>query len=147
LTARGNKDLRGAYGLHAREMLMWLHQLQHTRGKHVVFIGILERVLDDFNHFAEFRLQMEGQRVPREISGIIDEFIVMDWVDFGDHAPTRAFVCNSPKTPGIIRSRIAAESSTRLSSPISVSLSKSLFPVPIARPKLSRKHRSASHGL
>jgi hypothetical protein len=96
LTARGNKDLRGAYGLHAREMLMWLHQLQHTREKHAIFIGILERVLDDFNRFVEFRLQMEGQRVPREISGIIDEFIVMDWIDFGDHKPTRCFVCTLP---------------------------------------------------
>src|SRR6478672_6748723 len=50
----GAKDLRGAYGLHAREMLMWLHQLQHARGKHVVFVGILERVTDDFNRFVEF---------------------------------------------------------------------------------------------
>jgi hypothetical protein len=96
LTPRGAKDLRGAYGLHAREMLMWLHQLQHARGKHVVFIGILERVLDDFNRFVEFRLQMEGQRVPREIGAIVDEIITMDWIDFGDGKPVRAFVCTSP---------------------------------------------------
>jgi AAA domain len=95
-TARGTKDLRGIYGLHAREMLMWLHQLQHTREKHVVFIGILEKVLDDFNRFVEFRLQMEGQRVPREISGIIDEYVVMNFLDFGDGKLTRAFVCSSP---------------------------------------------------
>jgi hypothetical protein len=29
----GRKDVRGAYGLHAREMIMWLNQLQHARGK------------------------------------------------------------------------------------------------------------------
>jgi hypothetical protein len=95
----GAKDLRGAYGLHAREMLMWLHQLQHARGKHIVLVGILERATDEFNH-AEFRLQMEGQKVPREIGGIVDEIITMQWVDFGDGKPTRAFVCAAPNPWG-----------------------------------------------
>ena len=45
-TPRGAKDTRSAYGLHAREMLLWLHQLQHARGKTVVFVGILEKVVD-----------------------------------------------------------------------------------------------------
>jgi hypothetical protein len=92
----GAKDLRGAYGLHAREMLMWLHQLQHARGKHVVFVGILEKLTDDFNRPLGFQVQMEGSKVPREIGGVVDEFIVMDWVDFGDRKPIRAFVCSSP---------------------------------------------------
>ena len=47
----GAKDLRSVYGLHAREMLMWLHQLQHVREKNVVFVVILEKVVDDFNRF------------------------------------------------------------------------------------------------
>jgi hypothetical protein len=88
----GAKDLRGAYGLHAREVLMWLHQLQHARCKNVIFVGILERVTDEFNH-AEFRLQMEGQKVPREIGGIVDQVVTYQWVDFGDGKPTRALVC------------------------------------------------------
>jgi AAA domain len=91
----GAKDTRGAFGLHAREMLMWLHQLQHARGKNVVFVGILERVVDEFNR-AEFQLQMEGQKVPREIGGVVDEVITYQWIDFGDGKPTRAFVCTSP---------------------------------------------------
>ena len=91
----GAKDIRGAYGLHAREMLMWLHQLQHAREKNVIFVGILERVTDEFNR-GEFQLQMEGQKVPREIGGIVDEIITMQWVDFGDGKPVRAFVCTSP---------------------------------------------------
>jgi hypothetical protein len=37
----GKKDVRGAYGLHAREMIVWLQHLQHARGKHVVFVGNL----------------------------------------------------------------------------------------------------------
>ena len=60
-TPRGAKDTRSAYGLHAREMLLWLHQLQHARGKTVVFVGILEKVVDEFNR-AEFALQMEGRQ-------------------------------------------------------------------------------------
>jgi hypothetical protein len=39
---------------------------------------------------------MEGAKVPREIGGIVDEFIVMDWIDFGDGKPARAFICSQP---------------------------------------------------
>jgi len=92
----GQKDLRGAFGLHARELLQWLHQLQHAREKNVVFVAILENVVDEFGRNLGYQVQMEGSKVPREISGIIDELIVMDWIDFGDQKPTRAFVCTSP---------------------------------------------------
>jgi hypothetical protein len=94
-TARGVKDTRAAYGLHAREMLLWLHQLQHVREKNVVFVGILERVVDEFNR-PEFTLQMEGAKTGRELPGIVDQIITMNWIDFGDGKPTRAFVCTSP---------------------------------------------------
>jgi hypothetical protein len=97
----GTKDTRAAYGLHAREMLMWLHQLQHTRSKHVVFVGILEKLTDEFNRPLGFQIQMEGSKVPREIGAIVDEFIVMEFLDFGDgKPPTRAFVCSSPNRWG-----------------------------------------------
>jgi energy-coupling factor transporter ATP-binding protein EcfA2 len=33
----GRKDVRGTYGLHGREMVLWLNQLQHARAKHVVW--------------------------------------------------------------------------------------------------------------
>ena len=91
----GAKDL--AYGLHARELLLWLHQLQHAREKHVVFIGILERLTDDFNRPLGFQVQMEGAKVPREIDAIVDEFIVMEWIKFDGHdEPAGVFVCNRP---------------------------------------------------
>jgi AAA domain len=96
----GAKDLRSIYGLHARELLMWLHQLQHARGKHVVFVGILDRITDDFGRFVEFRLQMEGAKVPREIGAIVDEFIVMEFLGFGDRKPVRGFVCTAPNPWG-----------------------------------------------
>jgi hypothetical protein len=92
---RGRKDLRAAYGLHAREMLMWLHQLQHTRGKNIVLVGILESVTDDFNRVTH-QLQCEGSKTSRELPGIIDQIVTMQWIDFGDGAPARAFVCAAP---------------------------------------------------
>jgi len=96
----GAKDLRSTYGLHGREMLMWLHQLQHVRSKHVVFVGVLEKVTDDFGRFVEYRLQMEGQRVPREIGAIVDEVVVMEFLTFADREPTRGFVCSTPNPWG-----------------------------------------------
>ena len=96
-SARGAKDLRGAYGLHAREMLIWLHQLQHARAKNVVFVGILEKIVDEFKH-AEFLLQMEGSKTSRELPGIVDQIVTMNFVDFGDGKPVRAFICTAPNS-------------------------------------------------
>jgi hypothetical protein len=92
----GAKDTRSTYGLHAREMLAWLHQLQRARDKHIIFIGIIEKETDELNRHLGFQLQAEGRRVPREIGAIVDEIIVMDWLNFGDGKPTRGFCCVSP---------------------------------------------------
>lgn len=92
----GKKDVRGAYGLHAREMIGWLNQLQHARGKNVIFVGILERVSDDFNA-TTWQLQMEGGKTGRELPGIVDEIVTMQFINFEDgEPPSRAFVCTSP---------------------------------------------------
>jgi AAA domain len=95
----GKKDTRGAYGLHAREMIAWLNQLQHARGMNVILVGILEKVVDDFN-VSTWQLQMEGAKTSRELPGIIDQIFTMQWVDFGDGRPVRAFVCTSPNPWG-----------------------------------------------
>jgi hypothetical protein len=91
----GKKDTRAAYGLHAREMIAWLNQLQHARGLNVIFVGILEKVIDDFN-VTTWQPQMEGGKTGRELPGIVDEIITMQWVDFGDGKPIRSFICTSP---------------------------------------------------
>jgi hypothetical protein len=92
----GRKDVRGAYGLHAREMILWLNQLQHARAKNVVFVGILERIVDEFNH-AEWQLQMEGGKTSRELPGIVDQIVTYQFLDFGDgKPPMRGFVCTAP---------------------------------------------------
>jgi hypothetical protein len=91
----GKKDVRGAYGLHAREMINWLNQLQHARRMNVIFVAILEKITDEFNR-SEFQIQLEGAKTGRELPGIVDEIICMNFIDFGDGMPVRSFVCTSP---------------------------------------------------
>jgi len=96
----GRKDIRGAYGLHAREMILWLNQLQHAREKNVVFVGILEQILDELKR-SEWQLQMEGNKTSRELPGIVDQIITYQFLDFGDgKPPVRGFVCTSPNPWG-----------------------------------------------
>jgi hypothetical protein len=96
----GRKDLRGCYGLHGREMVLWLNQLQHARAKNVIFVGILERVVDELKH-VEWQLQAEGSKTSRELPGIIDEIITYQFLDFGDgKPPLRGFVCTNPNPWG-----------------------------------------------
>jgi AAA domain len=95
----GRKDTRGAYGLHGREMINWLNQLQHARAKSVIFVAILEKVTDEFNR-SEWQIQLEGGKTGRELPGIVDQIVTMNWIDFGDGKPTRAFVCTSPNPWG-----------------------------------------------
>ena len=91
----GKRDLRGAYGLHAREMIAWLMHLQQAREVNVVFLGILETVTDDYNR-TEHRLQLEGARTSRELPAVVDQVITYNWINFGDGALTRAFICTTP---------------------------------------------------
>lgn len=94
----GKPDLRGAYGLHGREMINWLSQLQHARGKNVIFVAILEKVVDDFN-VTTWQPQIDGSKTGREMPGIVDQVITLNFVPFGeDDKPIRAFVCH-PDNP------------------------------------------------
>lgn len=92
---RGKKDVRGTYGLMGREMIGWLTHLQHTRGKNVIFVGILENLKDEFN-VTSWELQIEGSKTGKELPGIVDQIVTMQYVKFGDDAPVRAFVCTAP---------------------------------------------------
>jgi hypothetical protein len=89
---RGRKDLRGAYGAFARNMIACLNQLQHARGRTVVFVAILERQVDDLSA-PVWGVQLEGAKAARELPGIVDQVITMTWLDFGDQKPVRCFVC------------------------------------------------------
>jgi hypothetical protein len=92
---RGKKDTRGTYGLMGREMISWLTHLQHTRGKNVVFVGILENLKDEFS-VTSWQLQIEGGKTGKELPGIVDQIATMQFVDFGDGKPVRALVCTQP---------------------------------------------------
>jgi hypothetical protein len=96
----GKKDVRSAYGLLGREVVLWLNQLQHARAKHVVFVGTLERVVDELN-VATWQLQSEGSKTSRELPGIVDQIITYQFLDFGDgKPPMRGFVCTAPNPWG-----------------------------------------------
>jgi AAA domain-containing protein len=98
-TERGRKDLRAVYGLHARSMLGWLGQLQHMRERAVVLVAVLEKHIDELN-IATWQPQIEGTKTGRELPAIVDEIITMQWIDFGDRKPVRAFVCTNPNPWG-----------------------------------------------
>jgi hypothetical protein len=104
----GKPDMRGAYGLHGQEMIAWLTHLQHTRGKNVWFVGILDEKLDDFNR-KTFVPQIDGSKTGNELPGIVDEVIAMAEIrqETGsggaatgnttnvEGEPYRAFVCQT----------------------------------------------------
>jgi hypothetical protein len=76
-------------------MLAWINQLQHARGRNVIFVAVLEKNVDDLN-ITTWQPQIEGGKTRRELPAIVDEIITMTWIDFGDHKPVRAFVCTNP---------------------------------------------------
>src|SRR5215470_2067238 len=98
-TDRGRKDLRAIYGLHGRSMVSWLNQLQHARGRNICFVAVLEKNIDDLN-IATWQPQIEGGKTGRELPAVVDEIVTMQWVDFGDRKPVRAFVCTNPNPFG-----------------------------------------------
>ena len=70
----GKPDTRGAYGLLGREVIGLLKHLQHAPGKTVIFVGVLEKVTDEFN-ITTWQPQMEGSKAGRELPGIVDQVI------------------------------------------------------------------------
>lgn len=104
----GKPDTRGAYGLLARETISLLKHLQHAPGRTVIFVGILERVVDEFGR-ETFQPQMEGGKAARELPGIVDQVMTLSLFDpDGEswrHDPTsgsaRRLVCRSGNPWGL----------------------------------------------
>jgi hypothetical protein len=90
----GKPDIRGAYGLHGREMIGWITHLQHTRMKDVFFVGILDEKLDDFNRKV-FVPQIDGAKTGLELPGIVDEVLTMTELADGAKQLHRVFVCQT----------------------------------------------------
>lgn len=90
----GKPDTRGAYGLHGREMLAWLTQIQHARDKAVVFVGILDKREDDYGR-TEWVAQIDGSKVGRELPGIVDQVITYQEIEGQEGRRFRGLVCQS----------------------------------------------------
>jgi hypothetical protein len=98
----GGKDTRQLYGQHARQMIAGLQQIQRgAPNKVIVMVAILVSVTDEKIGRAEWRVQMEGDKTARELPGIVDHIVTLNWLNFGDgKPPTRAFVCTAPNPWG-----------------------------------------------
>ena len=109
----GKPDTRGAYGLLAREVIGLLKHLQHAPGRTVIFVGILEKVVDDMNRVT-FQPQMDGGKVARELPGIVDQVMTLDlftqeegpegarsWRPDPDKGTSRRLVCRSGNPFGL----------------------------------------------
>lgn len=104
----GKPDTRGAYGLLAREVIGLLKHLQHAPGKTVIFVGILERVTDEFNR-STWQPQMEGGKAGHEIPGIVDQVITMSlfardgdgWRHEHERGVDRRLVCRAGNPFGL----------------------------------------------
>jgi hypothetical protein len=72
----GKPDVRSAYGLLGREVIQALKHLQHAPGRTVIFVGVLEKVTDEFN-VTTWQPQMEGSKAGRELPAIVDQVISM----------------------------------------------------------------------
>lgn len=90
----GKPDLRGAYGLLGQEMVGALTHLQHARGKNVIFVGILDEKLDDYNR-KHFVPQIEGSKTGLELPGIVDEVVTLAELQAEDGSAYRAFVTHT----------------------------------------------------
>ena len=95
----GKPDVRGAYGLHGREMVAWLTHLQHTRAKNVIFVGILDEKVDDFNRKV-FVPQIDGSKTGLELPGIVDEVLTLTSLPDDKGVPQRVFVCHTQNSWG-----------------------------------------------
>jgi hypothetical protein len=91
----GRPDVRGAFGLLAREVIALLKLLQHAPGRTVIFVGVLEQVTDELSR-AHWQPQMEGGKAARELPAIVDQVISMSLfepdADGWRHEPARGQV-------------------------------------------------------
>jgi hypothetical protein len=105
----GKPDTRGAYGLLAREFVEFLTHLQHAKDKNTIFVGGLQRIVDDFQR-ETWEPQVEGGRIAKELPFIFDQVITLSRFDYNDatgwvHNPEKglinAFVCKQPNPWGL----------------------------------------------
>lgn len=102
ISRSGAVDLRNVYGLHAKEMLSWMQHFQRARQKNLVFVGILDKKMDDAN-IPYHSFQIEGNKTNLELPGIVDEILIMtELPDDNDTSKLkRSFVCQTTNIYGL----------------------------------------------
>lgn len=95
----GKPDTRGAYGLLGSEMVGTLTHLQHARGKHVIYVAILDSKQDDFGR-TYYAAQIEGGKTGAELPGIVDEVVTLAQIPADDGTSYRAFVTHTANPYG-----------------------------------------------
>jgi hypothetical protein len=104
----GKPDVRGAYGLLGREVIQALKHLQHAPGKTVIFVGVLEKITDEFN-VTNWQPQLEGSKAGRELPGIVDQVMSLHLFSrdsegsymLDDKATDRRLVCRAGNPYGL----------------------------------------------
>jgi hypothetical protein len=104
----GKPDIRGAYGYLARVVIASLKHLQHAAGKTVIFVGVLEKKVDEFDRLT-WQPQMEGSKSGRELPGIVDQVVSMQTFSTGpdgdavldECSEIRSFVCRAGNPFGL----------------------------------------------
>lgn len=86
----GKPDIRGAYGLHGREMIKWLTSLQH-QPKSVIVVGILDEVKDEFERTI-YKPQIVGSMAGNQLPGIFDQVVTLASMELDDGTQYRCFV-------------------------------------------------------
>jgi hypothetical protein len=107
-TGEMKMDTRGMYGDLGRETMAMLRHMQHAAGKNVIFVGRLEQIQNEAKQLI-WQPQLEGQKVGRELPGIVDQVISMShfdyvantWIHNPGKGAIRAFVCTTQNPWGL----------------------------------------------
>lgn len=91
---KNKPDMLNAYGMHSREMIDWVTQIQYAQTKNVWFVGILDRYIDEYNNKI-WAPQIDGSKTAKALPGIIDQLITMTDVKGKDDKLHRIFVCKT----------------------------------------------------
>ena len=67
------------------------NQLKHTPDKNLIFVGLLDKVTDDYGR-TEWKAQVEGGKTKLELAGIFDQIISMVNLSH-EGTDYRAFIC------------------------------------------------------
>ena len=95
----GKTDTRAAYGLLASEMSSWVTQFQHIPDRDIIFVGLLESKIDEFNK-TTWIPTIEGSTTAIELPAVLDEVISMVSLKNDKGDLERKFICQTLNPAG-----------------------------------------------